>query len=150
MPDVELLGQIAMLTNLMSTMPPQVDQHGRTLPARIPFPRGKAAQWATELVSVYGVRVHPELAAEQTLPGGSGRRIDEVPMTAEDLIRMLRNVPNVPSLAALADRLTAALGDPVKVHAEMAAIRREYPDVMKTARMLQARAEAEAGPQAAR
>jgi hypothetical protein len=53
-------------------------------------------------------------------------------------------------MAALADRLTAALGDPVKVHAEMAAIRREYPDVMKTARMLQARAEAEAGPQAAR
>jgi hypothetical protein len=142
MPDMEKLGHIQMLTKLMMTMPPQVDQQGRPTGNRPTFPPGKAAQWATELVTVYGVRVHPELGTEQTRPDGTGRRVDDVAMTAGDLVAMLRNVPNVPSLTVLADRLSAALGDPLKEHAEMDAIRRQYPDLMKTARVLQARAEA--------
>lgn len=148
MPDMERMAHVQMLSQLMSTMPPQLDQQGRPLPNRVPFPKAKAAQWAAELVNVYGVRVHPELAVDKTLPdgvnvaGGAPRRIDDVAMNARDLIKILRKT-NTPSMTELADRLETALGDPSKTQAMLESIRRENPDIMATARVLQSRLESE-------
>jgi len=144
MPDMEKLAQVQMLSNLLSTMPPQ---QGQT--KRIPFPKGKAQQWASELVNDYGVRVHVDLAARTQLPdgvevlGGEPRRVDDVVGDVPRLLALLRSFPNMPSLVALADEVEGALGDPEKERAAIDAIRTNYPDIMKTAKLLQERAEAE-------
>ena len=144
MPDMEKLAQVQMLSNLLSTMPPQQGQN-----KRIPFPKGKAQQWASELVNDYGVRVHVDLAARTQLPdgvevlGGEPRRVDDVVGDVPRLLALLRSFPNMPSLVALADEVEGALGDPEKERAAIDSIRTNYPDIMKTAKLLQERAEAE-------
>lgn len=138
MPDMDELNQILMLSNLMSSMPPQNNST-----TRVPFPKGKAQQWATELVKQFGVRVHPDLAADPMEPEGAAvtrqprRRIDAVTVDGPTLLKMLRDAaPNVPRLQQLADRIEDALGDPVKTEAELQRIRFEEPDIYKSAAVL--------------
>jgi hypothetical protein len=137
MPDMEKLAQVQMLSNLLSTMPPQ---HGQT--KRIPFPKGKAQQWASELVNEYGVRVHVDLAARTQLPDGvevlgdEPRRVDDVVGDVPRLLALLRTYPNMPSLVKLADEIEESLGDPDKERAVLDSIRANYPDIMKTAQLL--------------
>jgi hypothetical protein len=169
MPDMDKFGerftQIQMLTNLMSSMPPQLGQNNR-----IPFPRAKAQQWATELVNVHGARVHPELAADidgAAAPAsdavaaafagaglfaagvGAGapiarqRTVTPPAMDAPGLLNVLRSFPQVPSLKIMADEIQAVLGDPEAEAALLKDFSKRYPGALNTARQLAAKWEAE-------
>lgn len=136
MPDMEKLHQIQMVAHVISTLPPQ--QPGQP---RIPLAKPKIAQWATELVEDYGVRVHPELARKQLVdetPGKTGvfnaQRVEDV-VDMPGMLALLRGIgAGVPSLMKLADDIEAALGDPDKEAELLDRIRREHPDVIATAR----------------
>src|SRR5438445_9289723 len=102
MPDEQALVQVQMIANVISSMPPQ--QPGGP---RIPIGKPKVAQWASELYSDFGVRVHPELAKKtvvedgpDVLGGAGSKRIVDV-VDLGGLKDLLRGFSHVPSLAQL-------------------------------------------------
>lgn len=131
MPDMEQLNDIRMIAQVISSLPPQ--QPGGP---RIPLAPPKVTQWAAELYSDFGVRVHPELARKDVAGGESElgnftskQVVDRV--DAEHLLGLLKT-SGVPSLVVLAERIEAAETDEQK-RLVLADIAREYPDVVRTA-----------------
>lgn len=137
MPDMDRLKQIQLVANAISSMPPQ--QPG--LP-RIPVARPKVAQWATELVDDYGVRVHTELAKKTLVTEPGSPLGNNAPQRAVDvldlngLLDLLRSVPDVPGLAQLADQIETALGNDMQERALRDHIARQFPDLVATARQM--------------
>lgn len=139
MPDFERLNQIHQLAILLRSMPPQ-----KPGGPRIPLPAPKLAQWATELVDKFGVRVHPELGSMELIVdpvgderAGSLRPQRMVPrIDAGLLLTLLRDTADktgVADLAELADRIEAANTDDER-KAVIADIDRENPGLIATAR----------------
>src|SRR4029078_9491880 len=89
-----------------------------------------------------GVRVHADIAQRTQLPDGVSvlgdepRRVDDVVGDVPRLLSLLRTYPNIPSLVKLADDIEDALGDPDKERAVLDSIRANYPDIMKSAKLL--------------
>lgn len=146
MPDLDKMNQIAMLAELLSSMPPQ-QPGGARIPFGIP---AKRVQWATELVNDYGIRVHPELASKELVPVDTAqpngaaaqlgpnfrprRAIDKIDTAF--LLDLLRSAGDVPGLKRLADELQSTIGDPAAETALLQRIAQEQPDVVSTAKRL--------------
>jgi hypothetical protein len=136
MADLEELNQIKLLAELLASMPPQ---EGSTQRINVGIP-AKRVQWATELVREFGVRVHPELATKVLVDDGDGplagnasKRSEDV-LDMDELLDILRGFPEVPSLKQLADNIEAAKGDPNREAALRNVIRKQYPDIVATAK----------------
>lgn len=146
MPDFDELNQIKLLADLLSSMPPQ---EGSTQRINVGV-HAKRVQWATELVRDFGVRVHTDLAKKALVedgetpmgPAKSKQYVDVLDL--DMLLGILRGFPEVPGLAALADQIDAAQGDPVKQEALRNHIRTQYPDIVASARQIAERTPPEA------
>lgn len=145
MPDIEELQGIQAIANVIASLPPQ--QPGGP---RIPLAPPKVAQWAAELYRDFGMRIHPELAKKEIVASKDPLMGNFSPRTATDvvdmkgLLDMLRTVPDVPELAKLADEIEEATGDKAKEQVLIARIRKQYPDVIATAKHRAAQAPPEA------
>lgn len=140
MPDFDELDQIKRMTDLLSSLPPNVEG-GRRVSLAAPM----RVRWATELVREFGVRVHPELASKRLVPDGpvaglgayAPQRKDDT-LDTEFLLGLLRK-SRVSSLVELANNIELALrdADDARRSEIIAAIRKKHPDIVATAKRLQ-------------
>jgi uncharacterized protein YihD (DUF1040 family) len=136
---MEELDQIKKMAQLLASLPSNVENG-----PRVPLAAPMRTKWATELVREFGVRVHPDLATKQLVPDGPAAGLGAyAPQRKDDaldvdfVLKLLRE-SGVPKLVELATNVELALRDPdpAKKDEVLAALRREYPDVVATARHL--------------